>query len=81
MKAINTMDDVSDFLNVVIGELGFGFHPDTDFADYVDDGKPMYADPVTLNCRMYDAFRICEWNGVDIYELSMAIRKDLGYVL
>lgn len=61
-------------------ELGAGFHPDTDFEDYVttsgqDKGKRMFTDEEAkmLNDTLSDCFEECKNYGVDIYGLALEI--------
>lgn len=78
---INTEIDLRALLTEVIGYLGWAFHPDNSMTDYVrrDTGEPSYTteEALRLDILMDEAFDFCEQHGVDIYELSMEISKEL----
>ena len=81
IQAINTEKDLREMLTEVISYLGWAFHPDDPMMDYVrrDTGKPSYTseEAEKLDAMMDEAFESCEQNGIDIYELSMDISKEL----
>ena len=70
-----TQKNVEQFLLECIEYLGVGFHPDTDFADYIDirSKEPMYTleEAEKQNKLMEEAFDFCNANGLDIYELAL----------
>lgn len=71
---INTMQDVAEFINGIYG-LGINFHPDSNFADYIqlDSHEQAFTDEA---CQVYDTalmkcFEVCGWHGVSIYGLCL----------
>jgi hypothetical protein len=79
---IDGIPDVRFFFRKCVNELelGKGFHPDTDFEDYViiggqEEGKRFFTDEEAkmLNDTMSDAFEECKNHGVDIYEIALEI--------
>lgn len=81
IQTINTEKDLRALLTEVIGYLGWAFHPDNSMTDYIrrDTGEPSYTieEAKRLDCLMEEAFDFCEQHGIDIYELSMEISKEL----
>jgi hypothetical protein len=81
IQSINTEKDLREMLTEVISYLGWAFHPDDPMTDYVrrDTGEPSYTseEAEKLDALMDEAFEFCEQNGIDIYELSMDISKEL----
>ena len=81
IQTINTEDDLRTLLTEVISNLGWAFHLENSMTDYVrrDTGETSYTPEETqrLNCLMDEAFDFCEQHGIDIYELSMEISKEL----
>ena len=81
IQTINTENDLRAMLTEVIGYLGWAFHPDNPMMDYVrrDTGESSFTpeEALRLDCLMDEAFYFCEQHGVDIYELSMEISKEL----
>ena len=79
------LSDVRILLRMFIETIGIGFHPDDDFNDYVcrETGEPSLP-PFVANVWNYylDAcFGACEREGVDIYEESMKIARELFPIL
>lgn len=73
---IKTIEDVKEFLTSIIsGELGMAFHPDDDFNSYTweSDGSQVFEpeEAGRLNNLMSDAFKVCEENGADLYDLTL----------
>lgn len=72
---IATVKDVEVFFNHLLEERKVSFHPDDDFADYVnmETGEPTFTpDEVLLYNRLMDeSFEVCEKNNVEIYELGL----------
>lgn len=73
---INSMQDVAEFINGIY-KLGVNFHPDSNFADYInpDTHDQAFTDEA---CQVYDTalmkcIEVCEWpwNKVDIYEMCL----------
>lgn len=81
IQTINTEKDLREMLTEVISYLGWAFHPDDPMTDYVrrDTREPSYSseEAERLDALMDEAFKFCEHNGIDIYELSMDISKEL----
>lgn len=81
IQAINTEKDLRAMLTEVISYLGWAFHPDDPITNYVrrDTGEPSYTQEESkrLDSLMDEAFDFCEKQGVDIYDLSMEISKEL----
>lgn len=81
IQAINTENDLRVLLTEVISYLGWAFHPDNSMTDYVrrDTGEPSYSpeEAKRLDNLMDKAFDFCEQRGIDIYELSMEISREL----
>ena len=81
IQTINTEIDLRALLTEVISYLGWAFHPDDPMTDYVrrDTGEPSYTpeEAKRLDWQMDEAFEFCKQHGVDIYELSMEISKEL----
>lgn len=81
VQTIKTENDLREMLTEVISYLGWAFHPDDPMTDYVrrDTGEPSYTpeEAKRLDELMDEAFAFCEKQGIDIYELSMEICKQL----
>ncbi len=81
IQTISTENDLRLMLTEVISYLGWGFHPDNSMTDYVhrDTGEPSYtpAEAERLDALMDEAFGFCQQHGIDIYELSLEISKEL----
>jgi hypothetical protein len=76
---INSMQDVAEFINGIY-KLGVNFHPDSNFADYInpDTHDQAFTDDA---CQVYDTalmkcIEVCEWSGVDIYEMCLLFDGD-----
>ena len=73
IKDINTIEDVKLFAFQLVNEENLSFHPDNDFADYVnlETGESVYSEEEIqfLNQQMEKGFDFCEKFGADIYEL------------
>lgn len=81
IHTINTENDLRALLIEVIGYLGWAFHPDEPMTEYArrDTNEPSYTseEAQRLDNLMDKAFDFCEQHGIDIYELSMEISKEL----
>lgn len=82
MKASDlNMGDVRSVLRVFAKRIGRGFHPDTDFKDYVrrDTGEPSLTPAMAYvwNGYMDACFGACERDGADIYEMANEIVDEL----
>jgi len=75
---ILTTDDVKAFAKQLITE-GVSFHPDNDFNDYVNfkTNKPCYSkqDADFRNTLMSKCFKVCEKEGVEIYDLILEVTQ------
>jgi len=73
---IQTSEDVKAFAKQLIAE-GVSFHPDDDFNDYVNfkEDKPCYSkeEADLKNELMNNCFKVCEKEGVDIYDLMLEV--------
>lgn len=73
INEINTIEDVKLFANQLVNEESLGFHPDNDFADYINliTQQPIYSTEKVsqLNKMMNKCFIICEQGELDVYEL------------
>ena len=81
IQNINTENDLCEMLTEVINHLGWAFHPDDPMTDYVnrETGELSYTPEETerLDHLMDEAFDFCNQQGLDIYELSREIGKEL----
>ena len=81
IQTINTENDLREILTEVISYLGWAFHPDEPMTDYVnrETGEPSYTpeEAKRLDTLMDEAFGFCKQHGIDIYEMSMEISKEL----
>lgn len=81
IQAIKTENDLRALLTEVISYLGWAFHPDDSMTNYVrrDTGEPSYSqeEAERLDSLVDKAFDFCEQRGIDIFELSMEISKEL----
>ena len=81
IQNINTENDLCEMLTEVISHLGWAFHPDDPMTDYVnrETGAPSYTleEADRLDKLMDEAFDFCDLQGLDIYELSIEICKEL----
>ena len=64
-------EQISEFISLV----GIGFHPDTDFKDYVFtvSGEPIFNSQAIkkLNAQLQECFDLCTKYDLDIYEISL----------
>ena len=77
-KSVQTMEDVYAFIDFVTRVLGGGFHPDTDFTDYIartNNGTThrIFNERVAAryNKMLDQAFNICNHADVDIYKIAI----------
>lgn len=71
---INTIQDVAEFINGIY-KLGVNFHPDSDFASYInlDTHEQAFTDEA---CQVYDTalmkcFEVCMWHDIDLHEMCL----------
>lgn len=79
---INNVDDVRKFFHYIVNERNVNFNPDDMFEDYISaDGTTAFTPE---ECEIYnrlveEAFKICDKENVDIYEIALDIlKKELG---
>ena len=81
IQSIHTENDLRAMLTEVISYLGWAFHPDDPMTDYVcrDTNEPSYSleEAKKLDKLMDEAFNFCKQQGIDIYELSTNICKEI----
>lgn len=69
---INNVDDVREFFHYIVEERNVKFNPDDMFEDYMSvDGSNAFTHG---ECEIYnrlveEAFKICDKENVDIYEI------------
>lgn len=72
---ISSIKDVDAFFKYIISERRVNFHPDDGFENYIslENGEPSFSNEeiIQFNTMLDEAFRICEENGVDIYEIGL----------
>lgn len=73
---MQSITDVTDFLESCIDYIGLAFHPDTDFAEYIDnrDDVRLFSETQAeiFNTKLKACFFFCEDNNIDIYELCLS---------
>ena len=73
---ITNIEDVKDLAKYLYYERKVAFHPDDDFADYVNDetGEQTFTgEEISLFNRLMDeCFEVCEREKKDIYEVMSA---------
>lgn len=73
IRNIKTIEDVKLFAFQLVNEDNLSFHPDDDFADYINmETKEQYyseEDIIRLNEMLEKCFIVCEQAELDIYEL------------
>lgn len=79
---INNVDDVRKFFHYIVEERNVNFNSDDMFRDYMlADGSNAFTPE---ECEIYnrlveEAFKICDKENVDIYEIALDIlKKELG---
>ena len=79
---INNVDDVRKFFHYIVNERNVNFNPADMFEDYMSaDGTTAFTPE---ECEIYnrlveEAFKICDKENVDIYEIALDIlKKELG---
>ena len=78
---INTLEDVKQFVHILMEEEQLNFHPDTPFEDYIcyETRQPTYSkDEAALRNRLLnECFELGNRLGVDTHELMC----DVGFEL
>jgi hypothetical protein len=70
---MRTVEDVRSFFLELVDKYSLNFHPDTPFEDFDVLSK---AQAKALNKKMDKAFKICEKEKVDIYEIGLEIHRE-----
>ena len=72
---IKSVEDVKAFFHHLVSERKLNFHPDDDFANYIncEDKIPSFTeDEVTVDNRlMEESFIVCENSKIDIYAIGL----------
>jgi len=72
---------VTEEIKYFVSLVGIGFHPDTDFEEYLNyrGTKPRFGKRLikTLNARLDECFDMCKKYDLDIYGISMEVVKPL----
>jgi hypothetical protein len=72
---IRNLQHVKKFLALALSKVGYGFHPDTSFADYAFTiGRgPLFSshNAAVLDMMLSQCFIYCEENGHNIYKLTL----------
>ena len=79
-QTVITEQDVREHLSYLINLLGWGFHPyDPIDCYYREDGEPFFEEEEAYKLEriMADSYDFCEANGIDFYNLSMEICKEM----
>ena len=79
---INNVDDVIKFFRYIVDERNVNFNPDDMFRDYMlaDGSNAFTPEECEIHNRLVEeAFKICDKENVDIYEIALDIlKKKLG---
>lgn len=80
-QTFETEEDVREFLNDVIGKIGWAFNPDESMCTYLDEDNEEYLftqeEADYLDELMDEACDFCDKHDIDIYELSDEICNEL----
>lgn len=69
---ITTINDVENFATHFVKDCNISFHPDDDFADYINIENQ---DKIALYNRLNDeCFDVCEGANADIYQIYYEIQ-------
>ena len=73
LTAINSLEDVKEFVRILIEDEDIAFHPDTPFEDYINlnTNQPTYSeeDAVLRNNLLEQAFELGNNLGVNTHEV------------
>lgn len=73
LTSINTIQDVKEFVHILIEDENLNFHPDMPFEDYIviQAKEPTYTteESAVRNALLNQAFELGERLGVDTHEL------------
>jgi hypothetical protein len=79
IEKLKTEKDVRKFFLYLLNVKGLNFHPDTPFDDYIHINtkgqNPFFTqeEASRLDLMMEKAFLICEYDGLDIYEIALDV--------
>ena len=72
---IKSVEDVKAFFHHLVDERKVNFHPDDNFADYInyEDKTPTFTEyeVIVYNILMDESFIVCEKVGIDIYAIGL----------
>lgn len=81
ITAINTLEDVKNFVHILMEEENLNFHPDTPFEDYIyyETRRPCYSEAeATLRNRLLnECFELGNRLGVDTHELMCEVGNEI----
>jgi hypothetical protein len=73
LTAISTIEDVKNFVQILMEEENLNFHPDTPFGNYIniDSEEPRYSEAeVTLrDTLLHEAFELGDKLNIDTHEM------------
>ena len=80
---VETVEDVRAFFEYLVNKRNCNFHPDDDFAEYVnkEDGSPSFSpdEIICFNRLMQESFTVCSESDESIYEVKLeALGFDIG---
>lgn len=77
----SSVDDAKVFMTELLGLVGAGFHPDTDFKDYVSvtSGRKIFStkDAERLNQGLGRAMLILQQGGIEPYAVALKSQRKL----
>lgn len=81
---IKSVEDVKAFFHHIVSERKLNFHPDDNFADYINYGNktPSFIEyKVTVyNRLMEESFIVCEKVGIDTYAIGLDKLQEAMYL-
>lgn len=73
LTSINSIQDVKEFVRILMIDENLNFHPDTPFEDYINlnTNQPTYSteEAILRNNLLQEAFTLSDTLGVDTHEL------------
>ena len=83
LTSINTLEDVKEFVRILIEDEDIAFHPDTSFEDYINlnTNQPTYSkeEAALRNGLIQQAFELGESQRVDTHELMCEFGLQLTF--
>ena len=74
---ISSVEDVTQFFHFLVEEEKVNFHPDDDFAEYVDDEtqEPIFnnSEVKLYNRLMDECFAVCAESNHSVYDLGLEV--------